>query len=747
MTLAASVGCLEQAIVLVVGWVNLIECAQWEGGGGHWRTCRCLQQAPCLISFMHIVWRCLQQAPCLICSMHIVCRCLQQASCHNSTIHILWMCLQQAFSNSSQAGHLALALCVCVSKGLCSCHSLVPWGAMAPKGGIKKRLGLARSSQDTAGQDDPMPPEGTSHRARSRSRDRNSGSDLIVERGSSSSSGRPLTIRDGTGTDLRAVVRDLFLGNVISAVDAARLARGGQESGSSGVDDLAAAGARGQNKNTHRDLIRSFLKGCQIPNVYLAKVPLWTQGHQEEFDFPLLLPHEVLAHLKVSKPSLLEQAMPAADALPELAATMATLERQLGTGPGLLPLGLHGDGVPYSKRQSLEVLSWNLPANPLWERVVFAVVPKKFCCQCGCKGKHTWDAILQVFAWSARSLVLGVQPLLRHDGLPLDKARQKLAGKAFGFKAALVQVRGDWPFLKQLFHFPAWNSTRMCWKCNATQDTFKVCHEGAPWRATRVTAAQFLQDLLASGTQPSPLLSCPGFHLDFVCIDWLHTVDLGVAQDVLGNLFWEALSLEVGSRARQLQALWEKVQEYYRRQQPASKLDALTLEMLRQPGKSPKLKAKGGETRYLVPFAAELAQQCFVANPTRHWEAVSSLVQLLLDLYKCIATTPFQQGQAAAQSRKFCTLYQALASEAAQQGEVAWVQKPKLHLMQELLEYCTFDLGSPQNFWTYRDESWVGWLGKAAHRRGGQDTPVCAASRALQRYRALASAAEDFRAD
>lgn len=157
---------------------------------------------------------------------------------------------------------------------------------MAPKGGIKKRLGLARSLQDTAGVEDSLLPGDTPQRERSRSRDRSSGSNLTVERGPSSSSSRPLTIRDGTGTDLRSVVRDLFLGNTISAVDAARLARGGQASGSSGVADLAAAGARGQNKNIHRDLMRSFLRGCQMPNMYLAKVPLWTGGHQEEFEFP-----------------------------------------------------------------------------------------------------------------------------------------------------------------------------------------------------------------------------------------------------------------------------------------------------------------------------------------------------------------------------------------------------------------------------------------------------------------------------
>ena len=603
---------------------------------------------------------------------------------------------------------------------------------MAPKGGIKQRLGIASGKAPS--------PTGS---ARRRSRTPTRQGRLSEASGSSS---RPLAVTSAqvADLDLRAVVRELFMTNELSAAQASRVARAGQASGAQGVEDLAAAGARGTNKNIHRDLMRSLTKGCVLPPLYMAKVPVWNNGGQELVDFPLLLPHEVLAHLHKANPQLLARALPSPEVHPELCAIVATTEQELKTGPCLVPLGLHGDGVPYTKGQSLEAVSWNLVAQPLWERVLFAAVPKQFCCQCSCKGKHTWDAILQVFAWSMHCLLLGVHPSLRHDGQPLDKQRQALASQPLGCKATLLQARGDWPFLKQLFQFPSWNATRMCWKCKATQETYKLCHLGAPWRSQRLSSTDFLQELHSSGGTPSPLLSCPGFKLDFVGIDWLHTVDLGVAQDVLGNLFWEALSLEEGTRRNQLQALWSKIQAFYREHKPSSQLDALTLEMLYQPGKSPKLKAKGGETRYLVPFGAQLAQQCYLTNSTKHWEAVATLLSLLLQIYQCVAQVPFEQAKGAELTRKFSILFQVLAQEAAENGVVAWVQKPKLHLFQELMEYSAIDLGSPQHFWTYRDEAWVGWLGQAAHRRGGQDTPVCAATRALTRYRALASEAPDF---
>ena len=40
-------------------------------------------------------------------------------------------------------------------------------------------------------------------------------------------------------------------------------------------------------------------------------------------------------------------------------------------------------------------------------------------------------------------------------------------------------------------------------------------------------------------------LECVGFKLEFVMIDVLHTVDLGVASHVLGNIFWEVMQLGV----------------------------------------------------------------------------------------------------------------------------------------------------------------------------------------------------------
>ena len=49
--------------------------------------------------------------------------------------------------------------------------------------------------------------------------------------------------------------------------------------------------------------------------------------------------------------------------------------------------------------------------------------------------------------------------------------------------------------------------------------------------------------------------------------------------------------------------------------------------------------------------------------------------------------------------------------------------KPKLHMMQELLEYQAYELGNPRGYWEYSDEDFVGLISKLALRKGGLQPP------------------------
>lgn len=223
-------------------------------------------------------------------------------------------------------------------------------------------------------------------------------------------------------------------------------------------------------------------------------------------------------------------------------------------------------------------------------------------------------------------------------------------------------------------------------------------------------------------------------------IDWLHTVDQGVGQDALGQLFWEALhKLPGDNKDMRLGCLWNKIKEYYKNTPVASKLDNLTIEMVRKRGRPAKLNSKAAEARGLYKFGLQLAQELLQLVPPGD-EHAKAVVALFTQLNLCVDITkaaPLDVESAANASRRFCLLYVALEREALEQGDpLSWRVKPKLHMFAELTQVAIRTAGAPQLFWTYQDEGWNSWLAQTGRRRGGCNVPATTALTLLQRFRA-----------
>ena len=335
--------------------------------------------------------------------------------------------------------------------------------------------------------------------------------------------------------------RDTFLHNTETTVKLHLSIQRAIVAGALGSEDYAKAGNSGRaKKNLCRDFKRISTKGIDFPEPYIAKVPLGTGvGNPPELvDYPFMLPHEVLAHL-VAKRGMDVKHAGCMDTRDDQ--RLGDMNRKFCKDFKLdydtcICLGFHGDGVPYTKSlksASIEVFNWNLLNEFDSERHLFATVPKDITCACGCHGRHTIDAILDIFAWSMKVMLGGVHPLARHDGQPLDPARLAWAGKPLGFTGGLFQARGDWAWYQQIFGFLAWNSKHICWRCKATScDTMPYWDfsEGATWRTSRYKPGAFFKAQRLAGSTVSPLFSCPGFTLDKVCIGVMHCVDLGVTQ-------------------------------------------------------------------------------------------------------------------------------------------------------------------------------------------------------------------------
>jgi len=261
----------------------------------------------------------------------------------------------------------------------------------------------------------------------------------------------------------------------------------------------------------------------------------------------------------------------------------------------------------------------------------------------------------------------------------------------------------------------------------------------AKWRRSRQTTRTFFQKLAAMGMRPSPLFHSPGLTLDHLVLDWLHIVDLGIAQDIAGNVFAMCIGqwgMAGSNKEIRLTVLWLKLRAWYKEHKIPVRLDNLTQEMFQKSSsKPPKLKAKGGETRQLIPFLAELTRE--MAPKSETWAMVARLCHELLECAKIGATSPFEPDRMAAASRRLCSLWAALRSAQRIAGnDAAWTMKPKLHMFQELCEYKCLTFGSPELFWCYVDESWCGFWSKSAKRRGGSNPASAVPERLLARFRA-----------
>ena len=135
----------------------------------------------------------------------------------------------------------------------------------------------------------------------------------------------------------------------------------------------------------------------------------------------------------------------------------------------VLPISLYMDGVAYSECDSVVGVWVHNEASG--RRHLLGLVRKLRQCDCGCRGRDTWQPILECLRWSLEVLANGIGPRTRHDGSPLrdsDLCLQPLVDRPLGFLAATMYLKGDWAEICERYAFPAHSSgLRPCFCCAA----------------------------------------------------------------------------------------------------------------------------------------------------------------------------------------------------------------------------------------------------------------------------------------
>ena len=236
-----------------------------------------------------------------------------------------------------------------------------------------------------------------------------------------------------------------------------------------------------------------------------------------------------------------------------------------------------------------------------------------------------------------------------------------------------------------------------------------------------------------AGKLISKLFGIPSFGVECCKMDYLHAVDLGVAADFMGSLFdYVTMTKIAGSTKRaRCAALFKEIQAFYKANNTQSRLPKLVSTMIRAEVqgklKSPKLRAKAGEARELIPCQLLIAQKFCDVDSTVEATMVQASQQLY-NLYDCLSARQWSTVHFLEAAQRFLLLFAAL--EAHFEQDKLFRVKPKAHQLIELARAGT----NPVFTWNYRDESFGHYLSEMAQRRGGKFSMKAVSSSVLYRF-------------
>ena len=284
-----------------------------------------------------------------------------------------------------------------------------------------------------------------------------------------------------------------------------------------------------------------------------------------------------------------------------------------------IPISLHGDAVPVIRpgkagSKSLDVFSFMgiLGGGPaLFVKTMIWCIFEN----CKATGEGNFDTMKvfwQIMVWSLSCMYSGVYPAADFRGHPFPpgSSNAAIAGQwlAGGHFAVLWSVKGDLEHYAKCYGMNHLASNSPCMFCPANRGddpsmVFTNFNEGASWKAQTWDAAGFKRQ----ATDLHPIFQLPYISVTTFEPDELHIVHLGTSLHVVGSTLWLLMYsvLDEGSPAANLAKVWELVQQYYKTQKTSWQVSSLTLSMFVD-AKSlakgyPCLKAKGNETKHLVP--------------------------------------------------------------------------------------------------------------------------------------------------
>ena len=122
----------------------------------------------------------------------------------------------------------------------------------------------------------------------------------------------------------------------------------------------------------------------------------------------------------------------------------------------------------------------------------------------------------------------------------------------------------------------------------------------------------------------------------------------------------------------------------------------------------------------MIPCVVEIAKRFHDHVGSPHSKCILDLFSRLFDFYMSIGLAQHYDPKVTEKCIfAFCLIYKSLASE----RKSCWHLKPKIHMMQELA-LTAYTQGDPTNYWTYKDEDYMGLIASMPTSRGGSRNPT-----------------------
>ena len=470
----------------------------------------------------------------------------------------------------------------------------------------------------------------------------------------------------------------------------------------------------------------------------------------EQASAPMLLPHEVFAHLHSDPRSArLRLGFDVTQFWEQFARSPDSENHFVASDPAkwphFFPIGFHGDSAKFTKQDSLMCLSWNgiLAAgrDPLDTRQLIFALPTTWLLP------GTLWQMAAVVAWSFAVLLDGTWPLEDHLGnpWPVGSARAARAGSSLanGMGACLVDFRGDWQFQAAFWNLPAWNGLQMCWLCKASkygQLAWDLFGPDAAWRSAPRTTASYFQER----PNVNPMCLLPGWSLTHVRLDETHTVKLGIARwsvaaciiDFAGRGAWGDPHMPLDGR---LKHAWAAFQEWCGTVAVNCNARRFTKERLGiGRGKFAESASKAWNTRVLVAWLAsksgDLATRA--VDNADHASMIALHMWSLHDFFLSMEEVKsqfFSESQAdrcVSAGNHVVSSYGWLAREATNKKQLLWPIRPKVHALCHIIMYVQATRRNPKYTGCMIDEDFLGRVIRVA----GKSSRRSASTNVLWRY-------------